>query len=525
VGSVPAHIKGERDMDMEYCDGKSILSFTDKDGQNLQFNIGKRYGGSRSAIEFDPATARPIKGQLSQAAPIGHGLRAQKGTALELTPEGLPVSAFLDPSSDLKTIGNFPIDFTQVVKFNSKGGIETVHLAKEYNLNGVLFSAGAEVSFAENGAVLAAKPVSGVYNGIVLAQDSNIEFYDNGQVKYFSPYQNENIQGLRNEPGTTVGFYLSGKLSSITPDQEVRIGGWTYAAKSTLYFYEDGRVWQGKVSSTGGVYQAIRVKPRTEVTFFPNASPSTFTADGGSYRGIQIKPDTYAVFYSEGVPAVITAMGGSYQGYQLAASADQVEGWSGWKKDWDQAVEQLGGNVLFYPNGKLRAALLAAGNQIGPFKTRSTPAYFYSNGQVYGASYLPGQVANFGPFQVTTSVSKDDSGLAKSLAFYPNGTPIYGWLAQPANFGGFQWKNDFYLYPSGNLLWSTLAKTAVANGRVYYAGNSLSFNSKGEFGDPEKTPNPWAVETDAFYKKLLDDKLIREKPKYVSIFSFEYQLF
>ncbi|MFL5812318.1 MAG: hypothetical protein ACJ763_01975 [Bdellovibrionia bacterium] len=540
-------------IDTNYCDGKSILSFTDKNGQNFRFKIGKGYNGRVSEIKFDPATARPLQGVLSQAASVGHGIVLQKDQLLELTPDGMIKKAYLDPSTDPKVYANLPICFECYVEFNSKGGISGLSVAKEYKLNdfviqpkswitlsekGVILSAASasgvyngiefaksSVSFYESGAVKGFERASGVYNGIVLAQNSNISFYENGQIMGIAPYQSESFQGVRNVPGTRVTFHANGKVEYIQPDQDVTIGGWTFAAKSWVHFYESGQVQEGTLNSEPRSYQGILIKPGSGIAFFPNGSINILVANGGVYRGIQIKADTPVNFYQEGYPISLTAVGGSYQGFQLAQSVEQVEGWGGWKSNWDTTVGGFGGNVTFYSNGRLRAALLAAGNKVGGLKTRSTPAYFYSNGQVYGASYMPGQVLSFGPYQVVTSISTGGQLESKLVAFYPNGTPIYGWLAQPASFGGFQWKNDFYLYSNGSLLWSTLAKTQVVNGHVYYEGNSFSLTPKGEFGNFERSVNPWKAETEAFVKKLEDEDQLKSKPPYEPIFSFEYRLF
>lgn len=76
-----------------------------------------------------------------------------------------------------------------------------------------------------------------------------IHFYPSGQLKYFIPLDETEVQGVwcRSSSMTWgISLYESGKLKKCSSAKDQTIGGIFYKKKSTLEFDEDGNVISSK---------------------------------------------------------------------------------------------------------------------------------------------------------------------------------------------------------------------------------------------------------------------------------------
>ncbi len=151
-------------------------------------------------------------------------------------------------------INDFPSDSIEGAIFTTDWNLRELILGDDVTIAGNELKKGTLVVFSKDGSYRVFCLYDPIFQGYQCSGTGykgswngggGIRFYPNGQLKYFQPADDIEIQGVWCKPSSTKGgiwFYESGKLKRCTSAKDQTIDGVLHEKKFTLKFDEDGNI-------------------------------------------------------------------------------------------------------------------------------------------------------------------------------------------------------------------------------------------------------------------------------------------
>lgn len=346
-------------------------------------------------------------------------------------------------------------------------------------LQNIAIEKAREVNTDEGAYILATLSKDQIIQGIPLAKDCEVEFYQSGKLHGGSLAKAVSVQGMPLFEGAPVRFYESGSLMETMFETPQVVQGVVVAKIAPIIFFENGKLRAALLAKDQNIQGST--KKAESVVFFNEAGKLIHTrlppkVAGKTIQGIVIKPESISLRKNGRLAAGELAQDQTVQGIALPKDTTFGLNEKGELESIylpsDQIVHIQGLPVrdeVYFFNGYVVSAMLAEDIILQGFPLKGKEYItLYPKGQLKDGSLSEEHSIQGILFAKNTRFRLDEDGKLLTVAT-PEEKSIQGIPLMKAVF-----------YSSGKLGVGTLAKNHKIQGIMFAKGSKISFFENGD---------------------------------------------